>query len=260
MTKIAVIGLGLIGGSIFKDLLTLGYDCIGISQSQQGIEHVYSDYSYLKDRKLIFVCKEMNKTIQVLKNIEKYIKPNTIVTDVCSLKEFVCKETYNYNFIPSHPMAGTEFSGWNSAIEGLFKGAKWVITPTNNKYKPTRLEDIIKELGAEIVYTTPQKHDEAVALISHMPMVLAQALFDTIKDNELALKLASSGFRDMTRLALSSVDMANDMVTLNSKNIETAILKLYSSIGSLTKDNYKEKISSIKDQRTKMYKDGKNIL
>ena len=157
-------------------------------------------------------------------------------------------------------MAGTEFSGWNSAIEGLFNGAKWVITPTNNNYKPTRLEDIIKELGAEIVYTTPQKHDEAVALISHMPMVLAQALFDTIKDNELALKLASSGFRDMTRLALSSVDMANDMVTLNSKNIETAILKLYSSIGSLTKDNYKEKISSIKDQRTKMYKDGKNIL
>lgn len=261
MTKIAVIGLGLIGGSIFKDLLTLGYDCIGISQSQQGIEHVYSDYSYLKDRELIFVCKEMNKTLQTLKDIEKYIEPNTIVTDVCSLKEFVCnKETYNYNFIPSHPMAGTEFSGWDSAIEGLFKGAKWVITPTNNKYKPTRLEDIIKELGAEIVYTTPQKHDEAVALISHMPMVLAQALFDTIKDNELALKLASSGFRDMTRLALSSVDMANDMVTLNSKNIETAILKLYSSIGSLTKDNYKEKISSIKDQRTKMYKDGKNIL
>lgn len=261
MTKIAVIGLGLIGGSIFKDLLSLGYDCIGISQSQQGIEHVYSDYSYLKDRELIFVCKEMNKTLQTLKDIEKYIEPNTIVTDVCSLKEFVCnKETYNYNFIPSHPMAGTEFSGWDSAIEGLFKGAKWVITPTNNKYKPTRLEDIIKELGAEIVYTTPQKHDEAVALISHMPMVLAQALFDTIKDNELALKLASSGFRDMTRLALSSVDMANDMVTLNSKNIETAILKLYSSIGSLTKDNYKEKISSIKDQRTKMYKDGKNIL
>lgn len=260
MTKIAVIGLGLIGGSIFKDLLTLGHDCIGISQSQQGIEHVYSDYSYLKDRELIFVCKEMNKTIQVLKDIEKYIKSNTIVTDVCSLKEFVSKETYNYNFIPSHPMAGTEFSGWNSAIQGLFKGAKWVITPTNNNYKPTVLEDIIKELGAEIVYTTAQKHDEAVALISHMPMVLAQALFDTTKDNELALKLASSGFRDMTRLALSSVDMANDMVSLNSKNIETAILKLYSSIGSLTKDNYKEKISDIKDQRSKMYKDGKNIL
>ena len=55
MTKIAVIGLGLIGGSIFKDLLTLGYDCIGISQSQQGIEHVYSDYSYLKDRELITI-------------------------------------------------------------------------------------------------------------------------------------------------------------------------------------------------------------
>lgn len=260
MTKIAVIGLGLIGGSIFKDLLTLKYDCIGISQSQHNIEHVYSDYSYLEDRELIFVCKEMNKTIQTLKDIEKYINKDTIVTDVCSLKEFVCKDSFNFKFIPSHPMAGTEFSGWNNAQNNLFKGAKWVITPTNNNYKPTILEDIISELGAKIIYTTPQKHDEAVALISHMPMLLAQALFNTAKNNELALKLASSGFRDMTRLALSSIDMANDMITLNSKNIETSLLKLYSSIGSLTKEDYKNKITSIKEQRSAMYKNGKNIL
>lgn len=258
--KIGVIGLGLIGGSIFKDLNKLNYDCIGISQSQNNIKNVYSDYKYLSECNLVFVCKEMSKTIQTLKELEKYVPKETIVTDVCSLKTFLTTENYNFNFIPSHPMAGTEFSGWQNSQEGLFKGAKWVITPLNNDYHACILEDVITDLGAEIVYTTPQEHDEAVGLISHAPMVLAQALYKTVENNELALKLASSGFRDMTRLALSSVDMANDMVSLNSKNIQTAILKFYSTVGDLMKNDYRNQITSIKSKREKMYKDGKNIL
>ena len=258
MTKIGVIGLGLIGGSIFKDLVKLGYNCVGISKSQADkIPNVYNNYSYLKDCRLIFVCKEMSKTLDTLKEIEAYLDKDTIVTDVCSLKEFVSKQEYKYNFIPSHPMAGTEFSGWDNSQEGLFKGAKWVIT--SNK-KSELLEKIITELGAEIVKTTPQEHDEAVALISHMPMVLAQALFKTIENNKLAKKLASSGFRDMTRLALSSINMATDMVEMNSKNIETSFLKLYSEIGTLTKENYKEQITKIKLERFAMYKDEKNVI
>jgi len=258
MTKIGIIGLGLIGGSIFKDLTKLGYDVIGISASQAGtIKNIYADYSYLDDCELVFVCKEMNKTLSVLDELEKYLTPETVVADVCSLKEFVSKKEYKYNFIPTHPMAGTEFSGWTASKEGLFKGAKWVIT--SDKHSEL-LEKVIKEMGAEIVKTTPQEHDEAVALISHMPMVIAQALFKSVENNALAKKLASSGFRDMTRLALSSIDMAEDMVTLNSKNIEKAILKLYSSVGELTHGNYRKEIESVKEDREKMYKDGVNIL
>ena len=129
MAKIGVVGLGLIGGSIFKDLQKSGYDVIGISKSQGGkVEDIYSDYSYLKDRELVFVCKEMNKTLAILDELENYLSEDTVVCDVCSLKEFVTKKEYKYNFIPTHPMAGTEFSGWSAAKEGLFKGAKWVIT------------------------------------------------------------------------------------------------------------------------------------
>ena len=258
--KIGIVGLGLIGGSIFKDLTRLGYDCIGISQSQKGIDKVYSDYKYLSDCNLVFVCKEMNKAIETLKKLEQYLNSETIVTDVCSLKEFLTKEKYRFNFIPSHPMAGTEFSGWASAQENLFEGAKWVITPLVNDYKSGALERVITDLKAEIVYATPQEHDRAVALISHMPMVVAQALYKSVEGDELAQKLASSGFRDMTRLALSSVDMADDMVNLNSKNIQDAILKLYSALGDLTKSDYKKQIESIKLSRQKMYKDGKNVL
>lgn len=258
MKKIGIIGLGLIGGSIFKDLTTLGYDTIGVSKSQAGkIKNIFDDYSKLKDCDLIFVCKEMNKTLSILNELETVLPSQTVVSDVCSLKEFVCQKEYKYNFIPTHPMAGTEFSGWTASKEGLFKGAKWVITTHK---KSDLLEQVIKEMGAEIVKTTPKEHDEAVALISHMPMVIAQSLFKSIENNNLAKKLASSGFRDMTRLALSSIDMANDMVELNHKNIEKALLKLYSSIGELIHNDYKNQINNIKTEREKMYQNGTNIL
>ena len=103
------------------------------------------------------------------------------------------------------------------------------------------------------VSTTPEKHDEAAALISHMPMLIAQAIFKTAEDNELALQMASSGFRDMTRLAMSNVEMANDMVLMNSENIQTSILKLYKSIGDLTNSNYLPQIKEIKSKRQTMF-------
>ncbi len=248
--KIGVIGLGLIGGSIFKDLKKLNYDVIAVSKSQNG-ENIYKSYEDLKDRDLIFVCSPMNKTLDILDKLENYLTPGTIVTDVCSIKSFVSKKERPYKFIPSHPMAGTEHKGYENSFEGLFKGAKWVITPIFAEDE--KLVEIIKQLGATPIITTPEKHDEAVALISHMPMVIAQAIFKTAQENELALQIASSGFRDMTRLAMSNTEMANDMVQMNSENIQTSILKLYKAIGDLTNSNYLEQINEIKSNRQLMF-------
>lgn len=248
--KIGVIGLGLIGGSIFKDLIRLNYDVVGVSQSQNG-ERIYKNYDVLKDCDLVFVCSPMNKTLAILDELEKVLPESTTVTDVCSLKRFVCKKKYSYNFIPSHPMAGTEHKGFENSFEGLFKGAKWVITKEG--VNDNILIDVIKQLGATPVFTTPEEHDRAVALISHMPMLVAQAIFKNAQDNKLALEIASSGFRDMTRLALSNTEMANDMITMNSDNIEKAILGLYKSIGELTQKDYKNQIEQIKDMRKTMF-------
>lgn len=248
--KIGVIGLGLIGGSIFKDLMAHGYEVIGVSKSQHG-ENIYDNYEVLKDCNLVFVCSAMNKTLKVLDELEKYLTPETVVTDVCSLKQFVCKKNRPYKFVPSHPMAGTEHKGFENSFEGLFKGAKWVLTPCFGESR--ELLEIIKVLGATPVITTPEKHDEAAAMISHMPMVIAQALFLAASDNPLALEIASSGFRDMTRLAMSNEEMAADMVKMNSANIEHAILKLYQAIGKLTAGNYPELIRDIKTKRSKMF-------
>lgn len=247
--KIGVVGLGLIGGSIFKDLIKLNYEVVGVSNSQIG-ENIYKDYSVLKDCELVFVCSAMNKTLAILDELENILPSTAVVSDVCSLKEFVTKKKRPYKFVPSHPMAGTEYKGFENSFEGLFKGAKWVITPVFGESE--LLINIIKQLGAEPIITTPQKHDEAAALISHMPMLIAQAIFKTAQDNELAMKMASSGFRDMTRLAMSNPEMANDMILMNSDNIQTSILKLYKSIGDLTKSKYLEQINEIKSKRQSM--------
>lgn len=248
--KIGVIGLGLIGGSIFKDLKAIGYDVIGISQSQKG-DCIFNSYEMLKDRDLVFVCSPMNKTLNILDELENILSPETIVTDVCSLKEFVTKKQRPYKFIPSHPMAGTEHKGFENSFEGLFKGAKWVITPCFGE--SDELINIIKILGATPVITTPEKHDKAVAMISHMPMVISQALFLAASENPLALEIAASGFRDMTRLAMSNEEMAQDMVNMNSQNIEHAILNLYKSVGELIGENYADTIHKIKQERSKMF-------
>ena len=90
--KIGVAGLGLIGGSIFKDLKALGYDVIGVSKSQKG-ENIYDNYEVLKTCNLVFVCSAMNKTLEILDKLEDILSPDTVVTDVCSLKEFVCRKS-----------------------------------------------------------------------------------------------------------------------------------------------------------------------
>ena len=86
-----------------------------------------------------------------------------------------------------------------------------------------------------------------------MPMLISQALMLTAKDNKLAMEIASSGFRDMTRLAMSNEEMANDMITLNHTNIEQSTLKLYKSIGELTHGDYQKTITELKNIRSKMF-------
>ena len=253
--KIGVVGLGLIGGSIFKKLNSLDkYEIVGISRSLKNAD-VSDDYTALAGCDIIFVCTPMSVTLEILDKLENYVNKNTIVTDVCSLKGFVSKKKYKYHFIPSHPMAGTENSGWISSFPELFEKAKWVITPITGEdgNAQKKLEALIEELGASIVITTAEEHDKAVALISHMPMMIAQALCENIKDNKLAQTLAASGFRDTTRLALSNTQMACDMVKMNKKNIELAFDTLAESIKALLGDDYPNKAETIKAFRKKLF-------
>ena len=251
--KIGVIGLGLIGGSIFK-ALEAKHELVGISSSVD-LPNVYKDYSRLRDCELVFVCTPMSATLEILEKLDKILLPTTLVTDVCSLKGFVSQRKYSFKFIPSHPMAGTENCGWESSFPELFNGAKWVITPLDGKIldEQESLERVIESMGAKVVITTAAEHDKAVALISHMPLVIAQSLCENIKSNKLAQELASSGFRDTTRLALSNIQLASDMVELNSNNIKSALKDLDVSIKKLLDKDYIDKAKAIKEFRENLY-------
>ena len=254
--RIGVVGLGLIGGSIFKNLLKRKkYDVVGISRSVHEF-NVTKDYNNLKGCSVVFVCTPMNVTLDVLDKLEEYLDEKTIVTDVCSLKEFVSKKSYKYKFIPSHPMAGTEHQGWGYAFPDLFEGATWAVTPKNDTDMKDFevLKTVIEELGAKTILTTPKEHDRAVALISHAPMVIAQALCKNIENNQLAQTLASSGFRDTTRLAMSNVEMANDMVVMNRENIKDVVSMLNGNVEKMFNSDYKHEAEKIKKFRENLYK------
>lgn len=268
--KTGIISLGLIGGSLFKCLSRTEYEVYAVTRNKATIEkakhwsnNVSDNINDIKDCDVIFVASPINKTLEILDELEKVLSPNTIVLDCASVKEFVMQKKRPYKFIGSHPMAGTEFSGYEASFKELFEDAKWVLTPSENitQTEIETVKKIINKTGAKVIIADAKEHDEAAALISHMPLLVSQALFKTASENKLALKLASSGFRDMTRLVLSNLEMAKDMNCYNYTNIHSAIQKLFSSIQILEAEKNPDVFSDIKNSRQSMYNsEGKNIL
>jgi len=285
---IVVIGLGLIGGSILKGLKDKGFELLGIARRKETIEQALiekiisegsTNLELACKADLIFVCTPINKTIETIKLLSSKVKPETIITDVAGLKGnilgFINESQYPVRFIGGHPMSGTENKGLNASYENLFEGAKWVLTPSkwSNQENLIKLSSVIEKLGAKIVITDPVLHDKAVALISHMPLFLSQSLFGTVENypdkdvSELAFILASSGFRDMTRLASTNPELSKDMLIQNKENIIMAVKELKKYLGELEKElieneeNFVKTIEKTASQRKQMYSpEGKNVL
>lgn len=268
--KIGIISLGLIGGSLFKCLSRTEHTIYAVTRNIDTIakakkysQFVSDDINILKECDVIFVASPMNKVLETLDSLENIVSKNCIVLDCSSVKEFVMEKERPYKFIGSHPMAGTQFSGFDSAFKELFEGAKWVLTPskTTKEEDIETVEKIILKTGAEPIICEAKEHDYATALISHMPLLISQAIFKTAKDNKLALKLASSGFRDMTRLSTSNLDMAMDMRKYNEENINEAIEKFTQELSFLKNTKDIEIYADIKNIRSSMYStEGKNIF
>ncbi len=171
------------------------------------------------------------------------IPQETIVTDVGSVKEPIVNTWENLHplFIGSHPMAGTEKKGVDSGFEGLFKNAKWIITPTQNSDSNAvrTISELIKSMDCEICKASPKEHDEAVSLISHLPIFLASTLIETAytKNNpallDLTQKLAATGFADTSRVGGGNEKLGLDLAMNNQINVLNAI------------NNFKNKLNTI---------------
>ena len=240
--KIGIVGLGLIGGSLGLKLQSLNHTIYGIANNEFNekkakdkklANFVSCDLSLLKKCELIILALPIKDLINPSQELVASIPRNTIITDVGSVKEPIVKTWENLHplFIGSHPMAGTEKKGVDSGYEGLFKNAKWIITPTEKTdlSSLSTLSQLIKSMDCEICQASPQEHDEAVSLVSHLPIFLASALIGTAhtKNNksllDLTQKLASTGFADTSRVGGGNEQLGLDLAINNQINVLNAI-------------------------------------
>ena len=236
--NIGIVGLGLIGGSIGLKLQSLDHTVFGITNNRLNNEKakerklaniISEDYKILQNCNLVILALPINDLVNPSPDLIKAIPKKSIVTDVGSVKSPIVEtwEKIHPLFIGSHPMAGNEKKGVEAGNEALFDNAKWVITPTSktNKDSLKILSDLLIEMGCRVYFESPDIHDEAVAIISHLPIYLGSCLIETANcDNNqellnLSRKLASTGFADTTRVGGGNPSLGLDLATHNRKNI-----------------------------------------
>ncbi len=240
--KIGIVGLGLIGGSLALDLRKQGFEVLGVSrqsrtceiaQTRGIVDQVGVSLDLLSEAKIVFICTPISKIAPTLKKLIPYLSPETIVTDVGSVKTSLvqCCSTLWTNFVGGHPMAGTAKQGIEAAQQNLFAGAPYVLTPTPSTPSPAvkQVEEIGRSLGSRVYYCTPEQHDRAVALISHLPVIVSASLLHTClqeRDStmlDLAQKLASSGFRDTSRVGSGNPELGVMMARYNKGELLSSL-------------------------------------
>ena len=257
--RIGIIGLGLIGGSLGLDLRSQGHYVIGISRKENTcqiavekgiVDEAGIEFDLLKDTKVLFVCTPIEAIASTIEQAIPYLNPDTIITDVGSVKHSVVTECSRLwsNFIGGHPMAGTAESGIDAALANLFTGAAYVFTPTaQNKSKDIeKLKAIALDLNAVPYVCDAEIHDRAVSWISHLPVMVSASLIkaclqeepDTLK---LAQILASSGFRDTSRVGGGNPELGVMMAKYNRTELLRSLYKY--------RNNLDEIINSIEEEK-----------
>lgn len=241
--KVAFIGMGLINSSLARDLKIKKFYLSSSAYSRR-----LSTINKIKKLKLVdFASSNIEKTIkeadiiivgipvaayqEVFKKICNNIKPGAIITDVGSVKKEVINSVKKYipknvDFVPGHPIAGTENSGPESGFAGLFKNGWCILTPNKNTSKNS--VKIIKYMwqlvGMKVDIMDSNYHDEVLAITSHIPHIIAYSIVGTISNLQTTIKkevikYAASGFRDFTRIAASDPIMWRDIILYNRQSI-----------------------------------------
>ena len=239
--KVGIIGIGLIGGSIAKALRTSGWasELIGIDANPVHATKALSlrlvdEILTLEDaieRVEVFVCATpVDILVQIIPNVLDLLKPNQIVIEVGSTKTPVYEALKNHpkrkQFVSTHPMAGTEFSGPEAAVEGLFTGKRGVICDKelSSMEAVSTIESLYRDgLGMNLIYMNSIDHDVHTAYISHISHICSFALANTVlekeKNEERIFELASTGFESTVRLAKSSPETWSQIFHQNQENL-----------------------------------------
>ena len=255
--RIALIGIGLIGSSIAHDIKRLGLakEVVISTRSTEtlkraeelklGDRYTPSSAEAVKDADLVIVSVPVGASESVAKEIAAHLKPGAIVTDVGSTKASVIAQMQphmpsNVHFIPGHPLAGTEKSGPDAGFPGLFKGRWCIFTPVpgTDEAAIKTLRDFWETLGSRVDEMDPEHHDKVLAIVSHLPHLIAYNIVGTADDLETVtesevIKYSASGFRDFTRLAASDPTMWRDVCLHNRDAILEMLSRFSEDLASL---------------------------
>jgi prephenate dehydrogenase len=234
LDRLAVVGAGLVGGSVARAARAAGVGSVRVHDADPavrerarrlglGTQVEDSLADAVRDAELVLVATPAHTVAGVVEELASLVGPRTILTDVASLKADLTLDVESRlsacggepgRFVGGHPMAGSEHSGPDAADGSLFQGATWILTPTGSTSDATlhTVSTFLRRLGARVLVLPPDRHDELVALVSHLPQVVASALAEVAgravdTTGEAVLAVAGGGFRDTTRIAASDPDL-----------------------------------------------------
>lgn len=242
LNKVAIIGVGLIGGSFALALKKAGLveHIVGVGRNQQNLQkavelNVIDSFTddmqvALKDCDLVFFAVPLGAMQPTFERIKPFLNPSTIITDGGSAKSSVilaAQEVFGTlptHFVPGHPIAGKEQSGVEAADADLYIDHRVILTPTNQTVQAATqvVTELWQGVGAKVEIMKPQQHDEIFAATSHLPHLLAFALVDLLNEHEElgdVFQYTAGGFRDFTRIASSDAEMWRDIAVYNSEAI-----------------------------------------
>lgn len=244
INKLVIIGVGLIGGSFALALRKAGLvrHIVGMGRSRENLQRARDlgviDESAvdlalaLKGADLVLLAMPVGQIGKIMAQIAPHLEAKTIVTDAGSTKQDVAAAARSVlaghlqNFVPGHPIAGTELSGVTAASADLFREKNLVLTPLDETSVEavTKVTELWQGCGAQVSQMRADRHDAILAAISHLPHVLAFTLMNHVctstEDNPGdLLRFAGSGFRDFTRIAGSSPEMWRDICLANRESL-----------------------------------------
>lgn len=240
--KIAIIGVGLLGGSIGLAVKKkkLAREVVGFfrdkkkgtSAVKRGIvDRAETDFQKcVKSSDFIILCSPVADIVKKLSLIKKSGKRDALIADIGSTKREIARAAAGLNFIGAHPLAGSEQSGAAFARADLFLGCLTILTPADNAAESSvrRVKEFWNALGSEAILMSPQAHDTALALTSHLPHAIAFSLIKAIPAQ--TFRFSAGGLRDTTRIALSDPHLWLDIFESNKHEILRALAAFEKSL------------------------------
>jgi prephenate dehydrogenase len=276
--RAAILGTGLIGGSFAfalrkyaPETRVTGWDRPEVIRNAASLGAIQEAFSgdlapALAGADLVYVALPIGVTLDLLPEIARHAPPNALVTDACSTKARVCRgaaELFAAGalFLGGHPMAGKELSGIALADADLFRGANYgLIAPSSGSRDPRcdAFLALLEKIGARPVWLDPERHDLAVALVSHLPQLasvaLASLLHDEMDETGLPVTLAGPGLRDALRLAGSPYSLWRDIVLTNREHVAQALDALARRLDDLREHLASRELEAEFDAANKLYK------